>query len=240
MDLSSFVVYLTVCFVLSCLIGIERQFRRRIIGIRTTILVSIGSFLFVCMSFLVPNEGVDITRIASQIVCGIGFLGAGAIVKDGFKIRGLTTAATLWCDAAIGVLCASGAIYEAMIGTFVILFSNIVLRRVNVWINNYVEENKHDEVYEIKITCRAKYVIPIKEKINDFIKMNRRFNIHIINFDFKTVNNISNIKFNLGLPKGAYDNFQGLMDDIYREFGPDNFQYEKIMDGQNEEEEEAL
>ena len=129
MAYEEFLYYLFICFLLSFLIGVERQYRKRIIGLRTTILVSIGAFLFVSFSFTIG--ATDISRIASQVVAGIGFLGAGVILKDGKKIRGLTTAATLWCNAAIGVLCAGGAIKEAIVGTFVILFSNIVLRYVN-------------------------------------------------------------------------------------------------------------
>ena len=88
-----FLFNLSICFLLSFFIGFERQYRKRIIGLRTTILVSLGAFLFVTFSFSVGSS--DISRIASQVVTGIGFLGAGVILKDGKKIRGLTTAATL-------------------------------------------------------------------------------------------------------------------------------------------------
>ena len=88
---SEFILYLIICFILSFLIGIERQYRRRVVGLRTTILVSLGAFLFVTFSFSVG--ATDLSRIASQVVTGIGFLGAGVILKDGQKIRGLTTAA---------------------------------------------------------------------------------------------------------------------------------------------------
>ena len=134
-----FIYELLICFSLSFLIGIERQYRKRIIGLRTTILVSLGAFLFVTFSFTVGAS--DISRIASQVVAGIGFLGAGVILKDGKKIRGLTTAATLWCDAAIGVLCAGGAIKEAILGTIILLFSNTILRYVNRLINE-ISNNK--------------------------------------------------------------------------------------------------
>ena len=138
-----FLFYLSICFLLSFFIGFERQYRKRIIGLRTTILVSLGAFLFVRFSFSVG--GSDISRIASQVVAGIGFLGAGVILKDGKKIRGLTTAATLWCDAAIGVLCAGGAIFEAIVGTIIILFSNVILRYVNKLINN-LSDKKNSKI----------------------------------------------------------------------------------------------
>ena len=138
-----FLFNLSICFLLSFFIGFERQYRKRIIGLRTTILVSLGAFLFVTFSFSVGSS--DISRIASQVVTGIGFLGAGVILKDGKKIRGLTTAATLWCDAAIGVLCAGGSLFEAILGTLIILFANIILRYVNKFINN-LSDNKNSKI----------------------------------------------------------------------------------------------
>ena len=122
MDTRTFIIGILVCFLLSCSVGLERQYRRRFVGLRTTILVSIGAYMFVSMSFIVSgNYDADITRIAAGVVSGIGFLGAGVIVKEGVKVQGLTTAATLWCDAAIGILCATGALVEASIGTLIIL-----------------------------------------------------------------------------------------------------------------------
>ena len=162
-----FLFYLSICFLLSFLIGFERQYRKRIIGLRTTILVSLGAFLFVTFSFTVGSS--DISRIASQVVTGIGFLGAGVILKDGKKIRGLTTAATLWCDAAIGVLCAGGAIFEAILGTIVILFSNIVLRYINKLINN-LSDTKHSKIdYHLTVVSSKNEIQSIKKEVNDFM-----------------------------------------------------------------------
>lgn len=158
---SEFLFQIIICFLLSSCIGIERQYRRRMVGLRTIILVSLGSFLFVQFSFSFP--GSDMTRIASQVVAGIGFLGAGVILKDGKSVKGLTTAATLWCSAAIGILCSANLIFEAAIGTLLILFTNIILRTVNSKINklsghiNYniyyfsliCEENKEKEIINI-------------------------------------------------------------------------------------------
>ena len=116
-DTSVFIVRITFCFILSILIGIERQYRHRMIGLRTNVLVGIGAFLFVYLSFAVLPDTLDRTRVASQVVCGIGFLGAGVILREGSKVKGLNTAATLWCVAAIGVLTAGGLLVEASIGT---------------------------------------------------------------------------------------------------------------------------
>ena len=107
MDLTTFLIRITICFALSILIGLERQLRHRMVGLRTNVLVCIGAFLFVYLSFGANIVNSDTTRIAAQVVSGIGFLGAGVILRDGSKIKGLNTAATLWCVAAIGTLCRS-------------------------------------------------------------------------------------------------------------------------------------
>lgn len=150
MEYLPFLYELTVCFLLSFLIGFERQYRRRAVGLRTIILVSVGSFLFVTFSKAYP--GSDMNRIASQVVAGIGFLGAGVIIKDDKSVKGLTTAATLWCAAAIGILCGANLLIEAAIGTVVILFINIVLRKVNAKINNLVSSKEYD-IFYFKIIC---------------------------------------------------------------------------------------
>ena len=113
MDYLVFIGKISICFILGIIIGLERQHRGRVAGIRTITLVALGSFLFVTISDLTANN--DVTRIAAQVVSGIGFLGAGVILKDGTNIKGLNTAATLWCSAAVGTLTALGLIIEAII-----------------------------------------------------------------------------------------------------------------------------
>jgi len=163
-----FLFRISICFLLSFFVGLERQYTRRIMGLRTTILVSIGSFLFVTFSFSVGAS--DISRIASQVVAGMGFLGAGAILKDGKKIRGLTTAATLWCDAAIGILCAGGAIYEAVIGTILILFANIFLRYINVLVNNLSGNRNLLCEYNLVVFGNSKILDKIKKEVDEYFK----------------------------------------------------------------------
>jgi putative Mg2+ transporter-C (MgtC) family protein len=118
-------------------VGLERELRDREAGFRTHMLVSIGSALFTLVSaygfrdFLTNGGSVvraDPTRIAAQIVTGIGFLGAGAIIRQGLSIRGLTTAATLWVVAAIGLASGAGYYSAAVITTLVVLFSLWPLR----------------------------------------------------------------------------------------------------------------
>ncbi len=173
MEYNEFIYRILVAFCLSFLIGIERQYRNRPVGLRTSILVCIGSFLFVSFSFTVGSN--DLSRIASQVVTGIGFLGAGVILKDGKNIRGLTTAATLWCVAAIGVLCAGGAIKEATFGTIIILFSNTLLRYINKLLQEYTESKKTHTKYEIEFIINDKDVSKVKNNIIEFINENKSY-----------------------------------------------------------------
>ncbi|GAA1500951.1 MgtC/SapB family protein [Kitasatospora kazusensis] len=109
------------------LIGVERQWRARMAGLRTNALVATGATLFVLYSEAVSDTGSP-TRVASYVVSGIGFLGGGVILRDGAGVRGLNTAATLWCSAAVGVLAASGKLTLALLGTLAVLAVHLVLR----------------------------------------------------------------------------------------------------------------
>lgn len=118
---------------LGTVIGLERQYRARMAGLRTNALVAVGSTLFVLLSahgFVGDSGTADPTRVAAQIVSGIGFLGAGVILRDGLSVRGLNTAATLWCAAAVGALCGVGLFSVAAAGTVVVVAVNVALRFV--------------------------------------------------------------------------------------------------------------
>jgi putative Mg2+ transporter-C (MgtC) family protein len=113
-------------------VGLERELREREAGLRTHLVVCVGSALFTLVSaygfhaFMVNGGNLvrtDPTRIAAQIVSGIGFLGAGAIIRQGFSVRGLTTAATLWLVAAIGMACGAGYYVPALLATGIALFT---------------------------------------------------------------------------------------------------------------------
>src|SRR5436305_6206963 len=122
---------LMVAAVLGGAIGFERELRERGAGLRTHTVVSVGAALFTLVSaYAFVGPRVDPTRIAAQIVSGIGFLGAGAIIRQGLSVRGLTTAATLWLVAAIGLACGAGYYDAAIIATGVALVTLGPLRIV--------------------------------------------------------------------------------------------------------------
>jgi putative Mg2+ transporter-C (MgtC) family protein len=109
------------------LIGVERQWRARMAGLRTNALVATGATLFVLYS-VAAGDTSSPTRVASYVVSGVGFLGGGVILRDGGGVRGLNTAATLWCSAAVGVLAAAGKPALAVLGTIAVLAVHLVLR----------------------------------------------------------------------------------------------------------------
>jgi putative Mg2+ transporter-C (MgtC) family protein len=128
---------LGLALVLGAIIGLERESTEHTAGLRTQALVALGSALFTVISafgFLgfttIPHVQIDPTRIASYIVAGIGFLGAGSIFRDQHRVRGLTTAATVWLVAAVGMACGAGFLWEAVIATILALIVLIVLRYV--------------------------------------------------------------------------------------------------------------
>lgn len=169
MDTKTFIIRICVCFILSFAIGFERQYRHRMVGLRTNVLVSLGAFLFVCASYkLIPN---DMSRIAAQVVSGIGFLGAGVILRDGSKIKGLNTAATLWCVASIGVLSACGMLIEASIGTLLVLISNILLRLVSLAVMDKVKKMQKEKCM-LKISCKNDIEVVVRTSLAKAIERN--------------------------------------------------------------------
>lgn len=126
---------LFVALVCGALIGSERQVRRRMAGLRTNALVALGAAGFVVFSTLYPDE-VSPTRVAAQVVSGIGFLGAGIIFRHGLNVHGLNTAATLWCSAAVGITAGAGWLVHAALLTGLIVFVNLGLRPLVAWIKN--------------------------------------------------------------------------------------------------------
>jgi putative Mg2+ transporter-C (MgtC) family protein len=103
-----FTLRLSLALILVALIGAERQWRQRIAGLRTNALVAAAAAMFVMLTALTARTADDSFRIAAKVVSGIGFLGAGVILRQGLSVTGLNTAATLWCSAAIGTLAGYG------------------------------------------------------------------------------------------------------------------------------------
>jgi len=154
MNWTQFAINLAAAFVLGALIGAERQWRQRMAGLRTNALVAIGSAMFVMLAMPTTDNTM---RVAAQVVSGIGFLGAGVIMREGLTVRGLNTAATLWCSAAVGTLSGSGQIHLAVAGTFAVLLANFGLRPLARLIDRQPTESDTttEVLYLLRLVCRS-------------------------------------------------------------------------------------
>src|SRR5271155_3237066 len=146
---------LVLALVLGSVIGFERQYHQRAAGLRTNALVATGSALFVMVSTLAPGERSP-TRVAAQVASGIGFLGGGVILREGFSIRGLNTAATLWCAAAVGSLAGCGIYAASIFGTLAVVVANLGLRPLALLVNAQPQRSTETYLkYQILVSCEA-------------------------------------------------------------------------------------
>ena len=127
-------VSLSAAFIFGGLIGLERQYRQRTAGLRTNVLVAVGAAIFVDMANRLDGHSGAV-HVVAYVVSGIGFLGAGVIMREGGNVRGLNTAATLWGSAAVGACAGADLILEALLGTLFVLAANTLLRPIVSSIN---------------------------------------------------------------------------------------------------------
>ena len=147
-------VCLAVAFALGTLIGAERQYRQRSAGLRTNALVAVGAAAFV--DFGIRIGGPASTQVMAYVVSGIGFLGAGAIMREGLNVRGLNTAATLWCSAAVGAGSGAGLVIESAMLTGFVIAGNTLLRPLVNRINRIpIDEEAGEATYEVRLSVTA-------------------------------------------------------------------------------------
>jgi len=171
MNALDFTVRIGASILFGFLIGFERQLTGHPAGIRTNVLVSLGSSIFVLCSLIMGAP--DQTRIAAQIVSGVGFLGSGIIFKDGVNVRGLNTAATIWCTAAIGVLTSSGHIVYALIATGLLIAVNVIFRNLTSMINPILQFDENGKCYQIKAVCAEDKEMLIRSMIINHISASK-------------------------------------------------------------------
>jgi putative Mg2+ transporter-C (MgtC) family protein len=156
-ELQSTAINIFIALLCGALIGTERQARKRTAGLRTNALVAIGAAAFVIFAARFPGEASP-TRVAAQVVSGIGFLGAGIIFRDGFNVHGLNTAATLWCSAAVGLMAGTGAWHLALLLTGFVVFVNVGLRPVVKWLKRKTAaEDLTQREYHVWVRCRGEH-----------------------------------------------------------------------------------
>lgn len=161
---SEYLTRIGCAFVMGTFIGVERQIRQRNAGLRTNILVSIGAAAFTILSYSMTTGNSDPSRVAAQIVSGIGFLGGGLILKDGLTVRGLNTAATIWCSAACGTLSGVGLYKEAAILVICVLLTHCLFRPLCALLEKRTAKVYH---YSIRAECQRNASNSIQKLIMD-------------------------------------------------------------------------
>ena len=144
MPIATFVFRLASALLAGIIIGTQRELRQHQAGLTTNSLVAVGACIFILISESVIMAAQaaggpvnnDNLRVLSQVVTGIGFLGAGVIMKDGVTIHGLSSAATIWCSAAVGCLCGYGMWREALLATAAVILINWGLKSIELFIKN--------------------------------------------------------------------------------------------------------
>ena len=156
LPLPELMLRLAVALAFGAAIGAERQWHQKMAGLRTNTLVALGAAGFTLFGVLAsPAGGPMDPRIAAQIVTGIGFLGAGVILRQGVSVHGLNTAATLWCAAMVGALAGAGYLLAALMGTFFVVLTNLGLRPVIRRLNARLLRIQGMETdYTVTIVCR--------------------------------------------------------------------------------------
>jgi putative Mg2+ transporter-C (MgtC) family protein len=167
LDFFDSLVSLFVAFVLGTLIGAERQYRQRSAGLRTNVLVSVGAAAFVDLANHLTGKDGSV-RVIAYVVSGIGFLGAGAIMKEGMNVRGLNTAATLWASAAVGCCAGADMVAQSIAVTFFVLAGNTLLRPlVNAIDRIPLNERTSEASYQIVVTTGAARAAEIRDVLNE-------------------------------------------------------------------------
>jgi putative Mg2+ transporter-C (MgtC) family protein len=166
-DFLDSLVSLFAAFVLGALIGAERQYRQRGGGLRTHVLVSVGAATFVDIGMhLNGNPGA--TQVIAYVVSGVGFLGAGVILKQGNSVSGLNTAATLWCSAAVGACAGADLAFEAIALTCFVLAGNTLLRPLVNAINRApIDQRATEAIYEVRLTTSPEHLDESRELLRD-------------------------------------------------------------------------
>ena len=175
MDFPIFLLRLLMAMLLGAGIGLERQIKQRSAGLTTNALVSIGACLFVLLSetiYFGNIDNMDRLRVVSQIVTGIGFLGAGVIMKDGFTIHGINTAATVWCSAAVGSLCGFGMYLEGVLAAVAIVSAHLLLKPLSDFLDR--RPHKYVEIKNIGIKLMVEtnnsYETDVRTQIIDILQ----------------------------------------------------------------------
>ncbi|HRN27128.1 MAG TPA: MgtC/SapB family protein [Ignavibacteriaceae bacterium] len=186
-NIFEYILRIGAAFLLGGIIGFERQWQQKNAGLRTNTLVAIGAASYVLLSINLHSlSGGDPGRVTAQIVTGIGFIGAGVIMKDGFDVRGLNTAATIWCSAAVGTLAGMGFLFEAVATTAAVVLSHLILRPISIRLSKlsaYRQTRVRETYYEVSIQCSLNIESNVRFWLLNHIETNDQLLMRSINRD---------------------------------------------------------
>ena len=169
--LSGFSIRLALAIILGFFVGLERQWTKHQAGILTNVIVCVGAYAYTAFSFVIHQDNTDLTRVAAQVVSGVGFLGAGLILRDGTNIRGLSTAATIWTTAAIGILCTLPKVLHLVL--------HPLSNKINKLRSYDKEKRAKDEcMYKISVTCLDNFEVDIRAHLMSALKDARDIILH--------------------------------------------------------------
>jgi putative Mg2+ transporter-C (MgtC) family protein len=181
MDTTSFLLHAAAAGLMGAVIGLERQWRLlHTAGLRTNALVAFGAALFVSLPALIGGTPGP-AQLAGQVVTGVGFLGGGVILREGLNVRGMNTAATLWCSAAVGALSGAGRLLEALAGTVGVLALHLALRPLSDWLDRRHQTATNVETaYRLRVTCRAGQEAVVRAVLLRFFQDNPSMTIQAV------------------------------------------------------------
>lgn len=182
MKYSEFILRIALSVILGFLIGVERQLTGHTAGIRINVLICMGTNFFMLLPML--YESPEVFRVASAIVSGVGFLCSGVIFKNDGGVRGINTAATLWCTAAIGVLASTGKYLFAVFATLALIISNLLFRVLSQKINPALQSDESEKQYRISIACMEENELEIRSML---INGNPSKTLYLINLESSDV-----------------------------------------------------
>ena len=160
-DIGELLLKLGLAVLVGTIIGVEREIKNKAAGLRTLILISVGSMLFTMLSAIL-GAASETDRIASNIITGIGFLGAGAIMREGLTVSGLTTASSIWVTAALGMAVGAGEYYMALFGMVIVLAVLTIFGYLQAFVERY------QKTIELHITFSGEHIMNLESEMKIF------------------------------------------------------------------------
>lgn len=203
-------VRILLSFLAGCIMGLERKFRMRFVGIRTLVLICVSSCLIMLLSIylsqvLFSGSG-DPARLAAQVVSGIGFLGGGAILREGFNVKGLTSAAIIWTGAALGLSIGAGFLFPAFVALILSLVALILIE--------FLEEHffPAEELKVLYLTCTEN-----QPTLKDLKPLAAKYGVIVTNLNNASlVDNVLKVSYEARIPKSV--DFEKLAQDLRQRF----------------------